>query len=157
MLNKLTQIRNFIENNKSFVIEGVSATDDNVNFIENNLCIKIPNQYLLFLKEWGTLLIQGCFYGYYGIFCFEGRLIFDVVNFTLDCRRNGLPNTFLAFSSDEGDEYLCMDTEPDNPEILVFDFFKGNFRKVLAHSFFDAICNDINDHAIPFIQNQYTE
>jgi hypothetical protein len=136
-------------------VDGIPASEDMIKEMEKKLNVRFPYEYQLFLKHWGNLYFSGAYYTYNGVRKWEDKIMQDVVDDTLVCREHELPHSYIVFSSDEGDEYLCMDTSNENPSIQRWDFFEQYFVATIADSFFEQICNDINDNVIRRILEDY--
>jgi ankyrin repeat protein len=135
-------------------VYGISASEDMIKEMEEKLKVRFPYEYRLFLEYWGGLYFYGSYYTYYGLNKWEDKIKQYVVDDTLELREHGLPHSYIVLSCDE-DEYLCMDTSEENPSILRWNFFEQYFVATIADSFFEQIYNDINDHAIPCILEDY--
>ena len=154
-MTKFGRIKNFVKQIPDHCFLGESVTEETVCEIESQLGIRFPEEYRIFLKEWGGLTIAGSYYNYDGVRLFKGALKFIVLEHTQSCREQGLPSTYFAFSSDEGDEYLCMDTSPaSDSQVEIFEYFEGTFRAVWSSGFFDAIEKDINENVIPYLKSK---
>ncbi|MDR1290234.1 MAG: ankyrin repeat domain-containing protein [Planctomycetaceae bacterium] len=154
------KIKSFIEQYPEYSdVDGIPATEDIIQEMEEKLNIRFPYEYRLFLEHWGELWFRGSYYTYYGVREWKkndkNKIMQDVVDDTLACWEHGLPHSYIVFATDEGEEYLCMDTSEENPSIQRWDFFEEYFVVTIAGSFFEQICNDINEHSIPNILKNY--
>jgi hypothetical protein len=145
-------IKKYPEYSKSY---GILASEDLIQEMEANLNIRFPYEYRLFLKNWGMLYFVGGYYEYFGVMQFEDKIIQYVVEETLVFRDNGIPDSYIIFSSDEYRNFLCMDTSKDNPSVQQWNSYERDFVETIADSFFEAMCKDINDWAIPYILREY--
>jgi ankyrin repeat protein len=152
------KIKSFIEQYPEYShVDGISVTEDIIQEMEEKLSVRFPYEYRLFLEHWGELWFRGSYYTYYGVSEWKekNKIMQNVVDDTLVCRKRGLPHSYIVFASDEGEEYLCMDASEENPSIQRWDFFEEYFVMTIAGSFFEQICNDINEWAIPDILEDY--
>ncbi|MDR3197617.1 MAG: SMI1/KNR4 family protein [Planctomycetaceae bacterium] len=145
-------IEKYPEYSKSF---GILASEDLIQEMEENLSIRFPYEYRLFLKNWGMLYFVGGYYEYFGAMQFEDKIIQYVVDKTLLIRNGGLPDSYIVFSSDGELEYLCMDTSQENPNVQVWHCYKQCLVETIADSFFEIICKDINDRVLPYLLREY--
>jgi hypothetical protein len=153
-MTNFEKIKYFIDNNPDLCFLGYPASDDLIKEIENKLNVRFPNEYRILLKEWGSVVLAVGRYRYDGIRVWEGKLMLDVIDYTMRCREYGLPDTYFAFSSIDGDEYLCMDTSSNNTDVLFYDPFEKYFPRKLATSLFDAIYDDIETWIIPNLKEE---
>jgi ankyrin repeat protein len=150
------KISSFIEQYPEYShVTGIPVSEEMIQGMEEKLNVRFPYEYRLFLEHWGELYFYCSCYTYYGLSKWKDKIIQHVVDWTLDCREHGLPNSYIVFSSDEGDEYLCMDVSKENPDIQRWDFYEQYFVATLADSFFEQICNDINNNVIRRILEDY--
>ena len=90
-----SDLRNLIkqyENEHSFT--HVTVSDKSINEFEKKLGVKLPEQYITFLKEYGHGGIAGVEVMGVGL---TGRAIF--VDETLDARKYGLPQNFVIIEN----------------------------------------------------------
>jgi len=106
---------------------GDGASEETVKEAEQILNVTFPEDYRKFLKKWGYLYLKDISEWIYGI-AFDDikERRENAIIETIELREwSALPEYFVAFYSDEGERYWCIDTRnPDGPVIIWNPFEK---------------------------------
>ncbi|MDO4628284.1 MAG: SMI1/KNR4 family protein [Planctomycetia bacterium] len=119
------------------------ASEESIQEVEKTLGLKFPPDYRRFLLKWGFL--EFCYtysHEIYGIVHDDPKQdkYGSVLGLTLDCREYAeLPEHYIAFYSDEGDEIWCIDTQDPDERVVVWDFFGHYLARIVIYSFVDML------------------
>jgi len=143
----LKELRSFLEANEDLVDIGTPASEEKILEAERFLGITFPEDYRTFLREWGTLSIGPM--EYYGIAgqSFEKSSVPNGIWLTSVKRGEvELPADLIIISSNEGDEYVCLDLKvPDDYQIVVWDVTLARIVSTRSIDLFRYIIEDVAD------------
>lgn len=141
MMSTIADVKSYIADHAEFCDSGRPASGDLIMRAESYLRMKFPDDYILFLSEWGTLAIGP--FEYYGITGdeFENLSVPNAIWYTERKRiQSSLPHEYIILSDLEGDLFICIDTSsPFNYQLVRWDI--GTKRKIgtIPGSLFDFI------------------
>lgn len=156
MINYYEKVKQFIEKNPQLAMSThatISATDEMVARIEEELGLKLRGEYLQFIRTWGTISLAGCVNDYFAIYRWGGRVIdwvIDEAKYLWNSK--GLPHNYIPIVSMNGEDWYCLDPSIDgNQAVYFFDCFAGlnELSRKESDSLFELIWRDIEENGIP--------
>jgi len=128
------------------------ASDEKIHAAESMLGVVFSPSYKEYLKKYGAMEVGTCSFA--GLTESEAGSIGDVVAFTKYARKSfGLPARYIALNFEDGDAFLCIDTERkdinDESSIVLINPTDGKqMGGVVATSFSDYLVEFLNGYLL---------
>ncbi|MBC6308205.1 SMI1/KNR4 family protein [Listeria sp. FSL L7-1582] len=116
--------------------------NEDINKIEKELAIKIPEQYRAFILEYGSGGICGV-----DIEGIEGELGSSMLQATIRYRELGLASEYIVVY-DLGDYVVCMDTNQAGEDSKVYSWERTSNNPEVRYETFDQFLEDYFQEAI---------
>ena len=147
LMSTFEEVQELVSLNSELSFLGTAATEDLIASAESFLGLSFPDDYVRFLREWGTLSIGPKEFYAIGGSNFENSSIPNGIWFTKIKREAvELPAHLLVLSDNEGDEYFCLDcSERSQSRVVVWSVIDQEVTSIRWTSLWNFILDEVSD------------